>query len=357
MPDPIGRAGRPLGPRTIAFVAVVVLCLGVTLTYVLVQRSRNAAEAAAAAEREAGTARLVAEDVLAVPHLVVRNTESGPSYGKIALIPLDDPAGPRAVVDVSCDRISATVAGAICLQEIPGMLTSYRAVFLDSHLRETGVQELGGVPSRARMSPDGSYAASTVFVTGHSYTDAQFSTETVITDRMTDASLGNLETWRTLRDGVDVTAADRNYWGVSFLGDGPGFYATLGTGGQQLLVKGDVTMRTMEVVGVRGACPSVSPAGSSVVYKEQDPESRNYRFVAAGLVRGDVVQEPVVPLDEGRVVDDQVAWLDEETVLYAVGKGVATSRDFDIWSSPVAGGAATLLVPDAASPSVVIPTA
>jgi hypothetical protein len=56
-------------------------------------------------------------------------------------------------------------------------------------------------------------------------------------------------------------------------------------------------------------------------------------------------------------VDDQVAWLDEETVLYAVGRGVASSVEFDIWSSPTGGGAASLLVPDAASPSVVIPTA
>jgi hypothetical protein len=120
-------------------------------------------------------------------------------------------------------------------------------------------------------------------------------------------------------------------------------------------VKGDVATRTMEVVGPHGACPSVSPSGDSVVYKEQDPESRNYHFVTAGLEAGDPAPAATVPLDEGRAVDDQVAWLDEATVLYAIGKGVATSRDFDIWSAPVAGGAATLLVPDAASPSVVIP--
>lgn len=347
MPDLL-RSYRWLGRRTVAFVAVVVLCLGATLTYVVVQRSQNAAAAAAAADREAVTARLAPENVLAVPHLVVRNTETGPSYGKIALIPLDDPAGRRAILDVACDRISATSAGAICLQAVPGLVTSYRAVFLDGGMRQVGTQDLGGVPSRARMSSGGSYAASTVFVTGHAYTDVQFSTETVITDMATQKSLGNLEGWTTVRDGVAVTAGDRNYWGVTFVDDGPAFYATLGQGGRRYLVRGDLASRTMTVLGLEGACPSMSPDGTTVVYKEQDPESRNDHFVAM-----DVDSRRTRPLDEGRLVDDQVAWADDATVLYATGRGVASSVDFDVWSAPVAGGAPTLLVPDAASPSVV----
>jgi hypothetical protein len=351
MPDPAGRGRHPLGRRTIAFIAVVVLCLGVTVTYLLVQHSRDAAAAEAAADREAGTARLAVDDVLDVPHLVVRNTQVGPSYGKVGLIPLDDPAGPRAIVDVSCERISATAAGAVCLQQVPGLLTSYRAVFLDSRLRPTGGQDLGGVPSRARMSADGRYAASTVFVTGHAYTDAQFSTQTVITDLVSGSPLGDLESWTALQDGAEVTAADRNFWGVTFLGNGPGFYATLGTGGQVLLVKGDVTTRTMEVLGVQGACPSLSPSGTSVVYKQLDSESRNAHFVTMDLGSGELV-----PVQEGRLVDDQAAWADDETVLYSVGRGVASSVDFDVWSAPVAGGEPNLLVPDAASPSVVRPT-
>ncbi|RBY78004.1 hypothetical protein DQ239_09895 [Blastococcus sp. TF02-09] len=352
MPDP-----APASPtrRTLAFGVVVLLCLTALATYLLVQRSRDAAAAEAAADREAATSRLQVEDVLEVPHLVVRNTAPGPSFGKVALIPLDDPTGPRAIVDVACDRISATPSGALCLQQVTGMLTTYRAVFLDEQLREVGAAEVGGVPSRARVSAGGSWGASTVFVSGHAYTDAQFSTETLITDLTTRTSLGNLETWTTVRDGEEITAVDRNYWGVSFIGDGPGFYATLGTGDRIFLVKGDVGTRTMEVVGTEGGCPSVSPDGRTVVYKEVDPESRNEHFVAAGLAEGDLDGRPAVPLGEGRLVDDQVAWLDDDTVLYAVGRGVSSSVDFDVWSSPVDGGAPTLLIPDAASPSVVIP--
>jgi hypothetical protein len=65
----------------------------------------------------------------------------------------------------------------------------------------------------------------------------------------------------------------------------------------------------------------------------------------------------VLPLEEARPVDDQVAWLDDDTALYAVGRGGAAAVDFDVWSAPVDGGPPRLLVPNAASPSVVRPVA
>jgi hypothetical protein len=344
-PDGARRVPRR---RLGAFAVVLVLCLGSLGGYLVLQRHQDDAAAAAAAGAEAGRDRLKVADVLAVPHLVVRNTEPGPSFGKIALVPLDDPSGPRAIVDVPCSRVSSTPAGTLCLQEVTGLVTTYEAVFLDARLQPTGTQPLGGIPSRARMSADGSWAASTVFVAGHSYADAQFSTETVVTDMATRTSLGSLESWTALRDGVPMTAKDLNYWGVSFVGAGPEFYVTLGTGGQRYLVRGNAATRTLTVLGIRGACPSVSPDGSSVVYKQQDPESHNDHFVAmdaAGVT---------TPLQEGRLVDDQVAWADEDTVLYAVSTGVS-GVEYDVWTAPIHGGAPSRMVVDAASPSVVRP--
>jgi hypothetical protein len=349
MSDPADRSRRFRRRRTIGFVAVVLLCVGTTVTYLLVQRTANVAAAAAAAEREADTPRLGYEDILDVPHVVVRNTEAGPSYGKVALIPLDDPDGPRAIVDISCERISATDAGAICLQRVPGVLSTYRTVFLDSRLQEIGGQDLPGLPSRARISRDGRYAAATAFVAGHAYTDAQFSTHTVITDLESGTPLGELESWTTLQGGVELTAIDRNYWGVSFVGDGPGFYATLGTGGQFLLVKGDVTTRTMEVIGISGACPSVSPDGDGIVYKRVTASGE------ANFVNMDAETRRAVPLDEERPVDDQASWADDENVLYTVGRDDGATAGFDVWTAPVGGGAPALLIADAASPSVVRP--
>jgi hypothetical protein len=352
MSDGTAARPRPSRRRVLAFGTVVVVLLASIAAYLLLQRQQDSQAASDAAATEAGTTRLAVDEVTDRPHLVVRNTQAGTAYGKVALVPLEDPSGPRAIVDLDCVRVSATAGGAICLQEVPGLVVTYRAVLLDEEWREVGTQELGGIPSRARVSSDGSWAASTVFVAGHSYTDAQFSTETVVTDLTTRTALGNLETWTTLREGAPFAPADRNYWGVSFVGDGPRFFATMGTDGRRLLVEGDAGTRTLTVVGVEGACPSVSPDGSGVVYKEQDPESRNDHFVARDLATG-----ATVPLDEGRLVDDQVAWLDDESVLYAVGKGVAASADFDVWSAPVGGGAPAVLVPDAASPSLVVPRA
>ncbi|WP_162393055.1 TolB-like translocation protein [Goekera deserti] len=334
----------------VAVVVVLVLLLAGTGGYLAWSRSAQVRAAASAADAEAGRTRLAVDDVLAVPHLVVRNTEPGPSYGKIALVPVSDPAGPRAIVDLACARVAASPRAGLCLQEVPGLVTTYRSILLDASMRVVSTTELGGIPSRARMSAAGSWAASTVFVTGHAYTDAQFSTRTVLTDVPTGRELPDLEQWVTTRDGVPVTAVDRNYWGVSFIGDGPGFYATLGTGGRRLLVRGDASTRTMQVVADDGACPSVSPDAAHVVYKQQDAQSGSDRFVAWSADSGRLTALP-----EGRVVDDQVAWLDADTVAYAVGRGVAATVDSDVWAAPIDGRPATRLVPDASSPSVVVP--
>ncbi|SHF73887.1 TolB family protein [Geodermatophilus nigrescens] len=347
-----GRAA-PARRRLLVFLAVVALCVGGTVTYLLVQRQGDVEAAAAAAADEAGRERLAVADVQAVPHVVVRSTEPGPSSGSVALVPLDDPAGPRAVLDLACDRVAAARGAAVCLQTLPGIVPAYRAVFLDGEYRETGSADLPGLPSRARVSAEGSYAATTVFVTGHAYTDAQFSTETVVTDlRDGDPTpLGNLESWTaTWADGTRVDAEDRNFWGVSFVGDGPGFYATLGTGGARHLVRGDADERTLTVVAEDGACPSVSPDGSTVVMKETDPVSR-----AAVLTAYDVSTGERTRMAEGRAVDDQVAWWGDR-VLYGVGSGLADSGAADVWvADPLGGGQPAILVPDASSPSVVLP--
>jgi hypothetical protein len=330
--------------RLLAFVLAAVLCLGALAGYLVVEHGRSAAAPGAAG------GGLPVAAVQAVPHLVVRDTRAGPTYGDIALIPLSDPGGPRADVPVKCERVAATRTRVICLQQVSAVGPVYRAVFLDGDFRQTGTQDLAGTPSRARVSSGGSWTASTVFRSGDSYADVTFSVETVITRTDGQVSLGDLETWTATQNGVPVTSQDRNFWGVTFIGDGPGFYATMATGGVRHLVKGDVRTRTMTVVADDGACPSVSADGSTVVMKEQDPVSKEDHLVSLDLASGHRT-----PLQEGRVVDDQVTWDGAGTVLYAVGKGIRTGVDFDVWSGPVDGSAPHLLVSDASSPSVVLP--
>src|SRR6185503_21216378 len=79
---------------------------------------------------------------------------------------------------------------------------------------------LSGEPSRVRVSPDGRFAAATVFESGHSYAEHGFSTRTTLYDLTGGGtSLGDLEQFKTIRDGAPFHAVDFNFWGVTFARD------------------------------------------------------------------------------------------------------------------------------------------
>ena len=162
--------------------------------------------------------------LLAGDHIVFRSTALGESYGRIGVVALADPAGPVAVLDSSCERVYATATNGVCLTAERGIATSYGITALDAQLMPKGSAELGGPPSRARISPDGSLIATTVFVSGHSYSAPSFSTETIIR-RSNGELIGSLEDFVATVDGEPFTPVDRNFWGVTFVDDDT-FYAT-----------------------------------------------------------------------------------------------------------------------------------
>ena len=99
-----------------------------------------------------------------------------------------------------------------------------------------------GIPSRARVSPDGRYGAVTLFVTGDSYADAgSFSTRTTIIDLAHGRAVAKLEDFMVFRGrSRRVTAIDVNFWGITFARDSDRFYATMATGGKTYLIEGSV---------------------------------------------------------------------------------------------------------------------
>ena len=190
-----------------------------------------------------------------------------------------------------------------------------------------------------------SMAAATAFVTGHSYADASFSTATEIYDVRAGTSLGNLETFTVLKDGLRYESPDVNIWGVTFRPGTDQFYATLRTKGRPYLVQGDVSERTLTVIAADVECPSLSPDGTRVAFKRSDGSSW-------GLFVLDVTRGTTIALSETYSVDDQVEWLDDETVLYA--RQPDGAKDLAIWQVPADGsGAPAILVPQAFSPAVV----
>jgi Tol biopolymer transport system component len=276
-------------------------------------------------------------------------TAAGPYRGRVATVDAKDPGGSRTASDLKCARFYAAAGTGVCLQSGIGVVSqTNQAVVTDAALHTRRTFALAGIPSRARVSPSGRFAAWTVFVGGESYGAAFFSTRTSIVDTRTWHLVPNLEDFAITLHGQRYRAADTNFWGVTFARDDDTFYATLGTGGKTYLVKGSISRRTVADLGVQNVeCPSLSPDGTRIAFKK--------RVLAGASLWHEYVLDlrtlRQTPLAERHSVDDQATWLDDSTVAYALpaqSGGTAT----DLWSVHADGsGSPRLLAPGAASPA------
>lgn len=322
-----------------------VLALGAAAGYlVIAHRKQETARGNAAP-----AAQTTLQAVLSKPHIVFRNTNLRTGYGRLAVVSLADPSGPRAITGTECDRVYAVTGREVCLSSSTGVVTTYAARVLDDRMRTVQKLTLTGIPSRTRMTADGRFAATTSFVAGDSYAGTSFSTRTVIT-RIGGPTLGGLENFTLRHDGVVTKPIDRNYWGVTFANDDDTFFATAAWGGHTWLVRGSMSKRTLVTIHEDAECPSLSPDGRTIVFKQRGglPPGK-WR-----LVSYDVASGRVTPLAETRSVDDQAEWLDNSTVLYALPRPGGQAAVDDVWSVPADGtGHPKLLIREAWSPAVV----
>jgi hypothetical protein len=292
-----------------------------------------------------------AEDLAAMaarPHVLFRDTTSGGNFGRLAMASLDAPNGERRWTSVTCQRLSFAGGRGLCLHLQRGVFNAYTALLLDRTLKPGQSIKLEGLPSRTRVSADGRVGAMTVFVLGDDYA-AAFSTRTTLVDLASGDQIGELEEFSTWRDGTRFRAVDFNFWGVTFARDGNVFYAALRTGGLTFLVRGDLALRKLTVVRENVECPALSPDNRLLAYKKRiGPSPDSWRVHVLDLQTN---VERIVAA-ETRYIDDQVEWLDDRHVLYAVPRRTTTMSD--VWVAAIDGAEpARIFLPQAESPIVV----
>jgi len=322
-----------LRARVLLAAGLSTVLIAVAVAYVLVAGHRAATPAVAAAAVDASPGE----------RLLFRSTAAS-SYGRVATVPRGNGSGPRTVSALDCDRVYAAASAAVCLRP-DGPLATYQLAVLDGHLAIKDTYPLVGVPNRARVSPSGHVLAWTVFVTGDSYNGGKFSTRVGMLNTATGETVDTLETYAVTLSGRAYRSVDLNFWGVTFVDD-THFYATMSTSGHRYLIYGDVTAQTVRTVAENVECPSLSPSGKKIAFKEAiggDP-GKGWRLTVL-----DLATMTRTHLAETRSVDDQAAWFDDATVMYAIRR---SAKAADVWSVPADGsGAPSLLIPDAESPA------
>jgi WD40-like Beta Propeller Repeat len=309
--------------RTTVFVLVVVVS---TITAAIAVASAVRSSSPAAKPTAGARGVLPAAQAHRRPMVVFRTVDPRRpgAGGQVAIAALGATGRRRTLTPLTCDRVSYSATGVgICLARGRGFAADEQVKVFGPDLRVRHQVGVAGVPSRARVSPDGRLGAVTLFVAGHSYAAAgSFSTQTTILDLAHGRKIANLEDFVVLRGGRRVTAIDVNFWGVTFARDSDRFYATMATGGKTYLIRGSVRAREARVIHENVECPSLSPDGTRIAFKRRGrSESRPWRLTVLDLATG-----RETPLSETRSVDDQAEWLDDHRVLYGVDHDVWTAR-------------------------------
>jgi hypothetical protein len=338
------NTSTPSRRRLIVFALLVAAC-AVVAAVAIISGARSGG--GSAATPTAGAAKVLpAAEARHQPMVVYRavDPERPSAAGQVAIAPADAPAGRRTLTPLTCDRVYYSAAGdGICVARGKGFAPSYEANLFGPDLQIRHRVSVDGIPSRARVSPDGRYGAVTLFVTGDSYATAgSFSTRTTIIDMARGRKIADLEDFTVTRGERQVTAIDVNYWGVTFARNSDRFYATMATGGRTYLIQGSISARRAHVIHDNVECPSLSPDGTRIAYKKRGSDSsRPWHLTVLDLA---TMRE--TPLAEQRSVDDQVEWLDDGHILYGVDGGV--------WEVPADGsGQPRRSLARAGSPAVV----
>jgi hypothetical protein len=283
-------------------------------------------------------------------HVAFRDMTPGPTYGHLTFASLQSGAA-RVSTGLACNRIHFSDRAGLCLA-IATAPAGFQGYLLDDAMGVSATIGLPGMPSRTRVSRDSRFAAYTAFVAGDSYLASGLSTRTRIVTVPGGDDVADLESFAVIRNGEEFYSVDFNFWGVTFSRNANRIFATLGTGGRILLVEGDVAERTFHVIAEDIECPSLSPDETHIAFKKRFGKGFDAWWQPAVL---DLATKTVRQLPESQHIDDQIEWLDDGHILYAVGHSTSAAvRRADVWKLAIDGASPpSLFLRDAESPAVV----
>jgi hypothetical protein len=262
----------------------------------------------------------------------------------------------RVPVALACERLHTAGSLIACLRYNRTLSGASQVDVRDFGLalmQESPIQS-NSVVSRTRVSTDGRFVATTVFVSGHSYAvPGQFSTMTHIWDtqqRKMALALDKLSLSHAGQVVPYTSQTQLNYWGVTFdPRDSNRFYVTVSIRGRPHLAQGSIATASAHTLRADVECPSLSPDGTRIAFKKRRADGRGWDPAVLNLATG---KETVFVA--ARSLDDQIEWLDNQTLLYEATQtrmgGAKT--DLMIRDAREAGSPERLWLEDAASPAV-----
>lgn len=340
------------GARLTAFAIVVAAIIAATGAYLYLTRPESSSTSSGESRLDEEAATREIEKIRRDPYVAFRDLRPGQTYGHLAFAALATTAD-RVASEMQCNRVYFSDATGLCLA-IATAPAGFHGYLLGDALKITQTLSLPGMPSRARVSRDSRFGAFTAFVAGDSYLASGLSTRTRIVRAPSGEDVADLESFAVLRNGEEIYSIDFNFWGVTFTKDSNRIYATLGTGGKILLVEGDVAERTFRVIAEDIECPSLSPDETHIAFKKRFGSGLDAWWQPAVI---ELATMTVRELPEPKHIDDQIEWLDDGHILYAVGHSPSsTARRGDVWRLAIDGSSApSLFLADAESPAIVRP--
>ncbi len=173
--------------------------------------------------------------------------------------------------------------------------------------------------SRARIAKDGTTMAWTNFTSNAGYADSgmgyKFSTVTYVGQIIDGKPVQtNLEQWALFKNKFKISAEDLNYWGVTFHpNNSKQFLVTASVQGIHYLAQGDMNTQQINIIHSGVECPSYSPDGKRIAFKKRATATT----WSPAILELSTLKETVFN-QLGYSVDDQIDWLDSQTLIYEV---------------------------------------